>query len=111
MTSLVTKAAGLTSEVVLSRKAFYTDLEHHQMGALWNVLNALLTPEPRVQALPHSWKWSDVRPRVLRSGELVTADEAERCVLYFLNPALPTERSAVTDTYMQVSSAFCRVRL
>jgi gentisate 1,2-dioxygenase len=88
----------LTEELQRQRDAFYAEIGQHQVGALWNVLNALLTPEPRVQAVPYLWKWRDVRPRVLRSGELVTAEEAERRVLYFLNPALPPERSAVTNT-------------
>jgi gentisate 1,2-dioxygenase len=88
----------LTRELQAQREAFYADLDTMHLGALWNVLSALLTPEPRVRAVPAIWKWGDVRPRVLRSGELVTAEEAERRVLYFLNPALPKELSAVTNT-------------
>jgi hypothetical protein len=91
-------APRLTENLERQRLAFYGDLGQRQLGALWNVLNALLTPEPRVRAVPHIWPWRDVRPCVIRSGELVTAEEAERRVLYFLNPALPPELSAVTNT-------------
>ena len=68
------------------------------MGALWNVLGNALTKEPRTRSVPYLWKWSDVRPRVLRSGELVTAEEAERRVLMLLNPGLPPEKMVAVGT-------------
>lgn len=88
----------LDENLIRQREEFYREIGQHDLAALWNVLAALLTPEPRVRSVPVLWKWSDVRPRVLRSGELVTAAEAERRVLYFMNPGLPRELSAVTNT-------------
>ena len=79
------------------REAFYADLPQFGMGPLWAVLSQAMTAEPRVASVPYIWRWKDVRPRVLRSGELVTAEEAERRVLMLLNPAFP-ERSAITAT-------------
>ena len=85
----------LSAELRAARESFYAQLPNLAMGALWNVLSSALTPEPRVQSVPHVWRWRDVRPQVLRSGELVTAEEAERRVLMLLNPALPPEQLKV----------------
>ena len=85
-------AAEVTAVLRAAREDFYRDLPGYQLGALWNVLSDALTPEPRSRSVPYHWKWADVRPRVLLAGELVTAAEAERRVLYFLNPGLPPEQ-------------------
>src|ERR671936_117262 len=85
----------LSAELRAARESFYAQLPEQAMGALWNVLSSALTPEPRVHSVPHVWRWRDVRPQVLRSGELVTAEEAERRVLMLLNPGLPPEQVKV----------------
>src|SRR5687767_6435101 len=92
-------ASGLTTELAAEREAFYDDLKQHSMGPLWAVLGDALTPEPRVKSVPCLWRWQDVRPRVLRSGELVTAEEAERRVLMLLNPGLPGKIAATATLY------------
>ena len=71
---------------------FYRELSDQHLGALWNVLSNTLTREPAVRSVPQLWRWSDLRPRMLHSGELVTAAEAERRVLYLLNPGLAPEQ-------------------
>lgn len=88
----------VTEALQRERLAFYADLPNYQMAALWNVLEDALTPEPHIRSVPYLWKWAEVRPRVLRSGELVTAAEAERRVLYFLNPGLPPEQLKAVGT-------------
>jgi gentisate 1,2-dioxygenase len=93
----------LSDELRAQREAFYAELPSLRMGALWNVLSNALTREPRTRSVPHLWKWSDVRPRVMRAGELVTAEEAERRVLMLLNPGLPPESiTAVGSLYAGV---------
>jgi len=77
------------------REGFYRELSDQHLGALWNVLGSALTREPVVRSVPHIWRWSELRPRVLNSGELVTAMEAERRVLYLANPGLPPEQTKV----------------
>src|SRR5215475_13975626 len=71
-----TPSASLTK----AREAFYRELNEHYLGALWNVLSCTLTREPAVRPMPQLWRWRELRPRVLLSGELVTAAEAERRV-------------------------------
>ena len=84
-------------DLLAAREAFYGELQQFSMGALWTVLSNALTPEPRTKSVPYIWRWRDVRPRLLRAGELVTAEEAERRVLMLLNPGLGG-RPAVTGT-------------
>lgn len=88
--------------VAAARAAFYADLRQFSMGPLWAVLGEALTPEPRVRSVPCLWRYADVRPRVLRAGELVSAAEAERRVLMLLNPGLGGKPAATTTLYAGV---------
>jgi gentisate 1,2-dioxygenase len=92
----------VTPELQAERDAFYKDLEQYSMGPLWAVLGEALSAEPRVKSVPVLWKWRDVRPRVLRSGELVTAEEAERRVVMLLNPGLKGKIAATATLYAGV---------
>ena len=93
-----TQRPELTEELRAEREAFYAELPELEMGALWNVLSNALTKEPRTKSVPYLWKWADVRPRIMRAGELVTAEEAERRVLMLLNPAVPPEKMVAVGT-------------
>src|SRR5689334_11493502 len=84
------------------REAFYQELPQFGMKPLWTVLGDALTAEPLVKSLPYLWRWRDVRPRMLRSGELVTADEAERRVLMLLNPGLDGKIAATSTLFSGV---------
>jgi gentisate 1,2-dioxygenase len=53
-------------------------------------MNAVVPPHPNPKAIPHLWNYKELRPLLLRAGELVTAEEAERRVLMLINPALRT---------------------
>lgn len=55
---------------------------------LWDVLKGLVPTEPRSQALPHGWRWSLMRPRLIEAGSVVSAEEAERRVLMLGNPGM-----------------------
>lgn len=81
------------------RKQYYADLEGLQMGPLWAVLCRTLTREPPKRETPQIWRWADVRPQLLRAGELVTTEEAERRVLMFLNPGNPARIGATATLY------------
>jgi gentisate 1,2-dioxygenase len=64
------------------------ELRQLWLKPLWLVLSDAFTDEPRTQIVPHIWKWSDVRPRILEAGRRISAEEAERRVLMYLNPGL-----------------------
>jgi gentisate 1,2-dioxygenase len=67
---------------------YLSGLSQYNVGPLWKFLRQALTPEPKSQAKPFLWRWKELRPQLLRAGELVSAAEAERRVLMLLNPGL-----------------------
>jgi gentisate 1,2-dioxygenase len=80
-----------------SRKAFYDKLTPVKLAPLWEVMKGLVPPEPRNKAAPYAWSYPTVRPLLMESGGLLTAQEAERRVLVFENPAF-TGQSRVNAT-------------
>jgi gentisate 1,2-dioxygenase len=92
-------AAPLSNELVAQRTAFYGELRNEGMEALWNALSSVAQKEPRVESKPFIWKWKTVRRQILRAGDLVTPQEAERRVLMLINPA-HTVRSLRTVGHM-----------
>jgi gentisate 1,2-dioxygenase len=93
----------LHSSIVTStsdeRDQFRDELEQWNMGPLWLIYRSVLTREPRQNEVPYLWRWSVVRPRLLRAGELITAAEAERRVLMFLNPGNAARIGATATLY------------
>ena len=72
----------------LLREAFYRRIDSVNMTPLWEVLHALVPPEPAIVALPALWRWDEVKPFLMESGTLISAEEAVRRVLILENPAL-----------------------
>lgn len=70
------------------RQAFYDRIDPLNMAPLWEVFSELITPEPDTPCVPAFWSYSEARPHLMESGELITAREAERRVLILENPGL-----------------------
>ncbi|WP_309084677.1 gentisate 1,2-dioxygenase [Chelativorans sp.] len=81
------------------RQEFYDRLKPHDLAPLWEVMKGMLPPEPSSKALPHRWRYQDIRPLVIESGSLLTAEEAERRVLVLENPAFPGQSRATSTLY------------
>jgi gentisate 1,2-dioxygenase len=81
------------------KKDFYDRLAPHNLAPLWEVLKGLLPDEPKSKAAAHRWRYSDIRPLLMESGELLTAKEAERRVLVLENPAFPGQSKTTTTMY------------
>ena len=69
-------------------ESYYKGLESFSVGPLWEVQTRALVPEPTSKALPHIWRWKELRPQALRAGKLVGTEQATRRVLMLLNPGL-----------------------
>ena len=82
-----------------ARKAFYEAIAAHSMTPLWEVLHALVPPSPSTPCLPALWKYAEVRPFLLQSGQLITAEEAVRRVLILENPALRGQSCITQSLY------------
>jgi gentisate 1,2-dioxygenase len=82
-----------------ARKTFYDAIGQHSMTPLWEVLHALVPPAPATPCAPALWKYSDIRPYLMASGQLITAEEAVRRVLVLENPALRGQSCITQSLY------------
>lgn len=76
---------------------YYRRLAEAHLAPLWESMSALAPFEPRPRAAPHLWPWAHARAHLLKAGELITAEEAERRVVVLANPGLG-DRLQATDT-------------
>lgn len=53
---------------------------------LWPQMVKYNPPQPNPKCVPHIWRYEDVRPYLVRAGELVKEKDAERRVLMLINP-------------------------
>ena len=79
------------------RKAFYQRIDEHNLTPLWEVLGALVPPQPRTPCVPALWRYDVARAFLMEAGRLITAREAERRVLVLENPGL-RGASSITHT-------------
>jgi gentisate 1,2-dioxygenase len=81
----------------LERQQLYRDMSPLHLTPLWEVLHALVPPQPATPCVPAFWRYEEVRPFLLRAGSAITAEEAVRRVLIMENPGLQGQ-SAVTQS-------------
>lgn len=81
------------------REAYYARIGQHSMTPLWEVLGALVPPQPRSPVEATLWRYADLREHVMEAGRLITAEEAERRVLILENPALRGHSSITQSLY------------
>lgn len=62
-------------------------LEKLQTKPLWTQMAKLNPPLPNPSCVPHIWRYDQIRPSLLKAGELVSESQAERGVLMLVNPA------------------------
>ena len=75
------------------REAFYGRIGTHNMAPLWERLHGLVTSQPTTPCLPAIWHYDEIRPYLMESGGLITAQEATRRVLILENPGLKGQTS------------------
>lgn len=78
---------------------YYAGLQPLDVAPLWASLGSLLPSEPVSAAVPHLWRYADVRPALLEAGDVVSAEEAERRVLMLMNPGLDGAAAATGTLY------------
>ena len=81
------------------RAAFYEKISQRDMTPLWEVLKGLVTKEPKTACVPAIWHFDEVKPLVEEAGALLTAQEAERRVLVFENPAMRGQSKITNSLY------------
>jgi gentisate 1,2-dioxygenase len=78
------------------REQLYKDMAPHHLTPLWRELHALVPQQPNTPCVAAHWKYEQIRPYLMRAGEVITAEEAVRRVLILENPALKGQ-SAITQ--------------
>jgi gentisate 1,2-dioxygenase len=81
------------------RRDYYERIGSQHLTPLWEVLHALVPRQPSSPAQPALWRYTDVRPRVMEAGRLITAAEAERRVLILENPGLRGQSCITQSLY------------
>jgi gentisate 1,2-dioxygenase len=81
------------------RAKLYEDMSPHNLTPLWEVLHALVPPQPKTPCVPAMWKYDEVRPFLMRAGSAITAEEAIRRVLILENPALRGQSCITQSLY------------
>ena len=66
---------------------------------LWTFFKEWFSAEPRPGAIPHLWRYADLRPIVMETGAGVSTAEAERRVLVLENPGLKGRHLATDALY------------
>jgi gentisate 1,2-dioxygenase len=77
----------------LEREAFYQRIAVSNLAPLWERLHGLVTAHPVTPVQPAIWHYRDVRPHLMESGGLISAEEATRRVLILENPGLKGQTS------------------
>jgi gentisate 1,2-dioxygenase len=82
-----------------ARGEFYRRLDSENLSPLWEVLHALVPPQPQTACRAALWKYRSVRPYLMESGRLISAREAVRRVLILENPGLRGQSAITRSLY------------
>ncbi len=69
------------------------------LSPLWTFFKEWFPAEPRVSAVPHLWRFDELRPLIMAAADVVSTAEAERRVLALENPGLPGGHVATDALY------------
>ncbi|MDM0037482.1 gentisate 1,2-dioxygenase [Variovorax sp. J22G21] len=92
-----TIASPATLDTLAQRRRYYERIKALNLTPLWEELHALVPREPASPCVPALWRYADIKPHLMESAELITAQEAVRRVLILENPGMPG-RSCITQS-------------
>ena len=55
-----------------ARQAFYQRMDRDNLAPLWEVLHALVPPQPQSPCKPGYWNYQAIRPYIMESGRAIT---------------------------------------
>lgn len=92
----------MTEEAGLARgdaAGFAERMSQQSLAPLWEVLRALDRSGPKSRAAAAQWRYADVKPVLMETADLISAEEAERRVLILENPAMPRQGRTTSTLY------------
>jgi gentisate 1,2-dioxygenase len=82
-------AAAGQPEVTPALEQLYRGFEQELLIPLWTEISDLMPVHPRSRAVPHLWRWENLRKLAARAGELVPVGRGgERRAIALANPGL-----------------------
>lgn len=66
----------------------FKDAATRAADPLWVVMEKVNPEEPNPKAVPHIWRYKEMRPLLERAGRLVDTERAERRVFMLINPGI-----------------------
>jgi gentisate 1,2-dioxygenase len=82
-----------------ARQAFYQRMDRDNLAPLWEVLHALVPPQPQSPCKPGYWNYQAIRPYIMEAGRAITAKEAVRRVLILENPGMRGQSCITRSLY------------
>jgi gentisate 1,2-dioxygenase len=80
-------------------EALYAEMAPANLTPLWELLAGLVKPQPNSPAHVHRWNYDQARDYLMRAGDLISAEQAERRVLILENPGLEGQSAIVPSLY------------
>lgn len=80
-------------------EVLYAQMAPAGLFPLWESLAQLVPPQPRSPARAHRWAYDEARAFLMRAGDLISAEQAERRVLILENPGLAGQSAIVPSLY------------
>lgn len=77
----------------------YGEMAPSHLTPLWESLAELVRPQPKSPAQVHLWSYEAARDYLMRAGDLISAEQAERRVLILENPGLKGQSAIVPSLY------------
>lgn len=90
---------GLPNEPGQQLQQLYDEMRPASLYPLWESLANLVTATPRGPTAAVKWSYYDIRAYLMRAGDLISAEQAERRVLYLENPGLPGSSGITSSLY------------
>ncbi|GLA45528.1 hypothetical protein AnigIFM63604_005340 [Aspergillus niger] len=78
------------------REEFEASAHSKNYQPLWTVFGQMVPSKPNPRAVPAIWRYDQLHPDLMKSGTIITAEEAERRVLMLVNPNMDAPHT--TDT-------------
>lgn len=96
--SLVPKAATSDAAAI---EAFDREIEQYSLQGHWK-MELPKNMEPRSRLRPMLWRWALLREQLMRTGDLITVNEAGRRTIQLLNPGLFPRKSTTHTLQMSI---------
>ncbi|NBC35831.1 gentisate 1,2-dioxygenase [Novosphingobium sp. FSY-8] len=80
-------------------RALYAEMDPAHLAPLWESLSQLVRPVPAPGMVAHRWEYAPTRDYLMRAGDLISAEQAERRVLILENPVLRGTAAITTSLY------------